>query len=135
MLLACWVRQSVFCQTNAVVIRGASGALLVDAGVDGSDPSELAALSAVVTTGSRPIPGIGFVRGGLAPGVLPARRDVLQSLGIYVGQLLAGPGGARKCLPGAPSCCATSCLIISIWTARQSTGAATTGLPIDVPPG
>jgi glyoxylase-like metal-dependent hydrolase (beta-lactamase superfamily II) len=36
------VRQSEFCQSNAVVVIGASGALLVDAGVNGSDLVALA---------------------------------------------------------------------------------------------
>jgi len=37
-----WVRQSAFCQSNAVVIRGNDGVLLVDPGVDGHDLTELA---------------------------------------------------------------------------------------------
>lgn len=36
------VRQSEFCQSNAVVIRGGDGVLLVDPGVDGSELAELA---------------------------------------------------------------------------------------------
>jgi glyoxylase-like metal-dependent hydrolase (beta-lactamase superfamily II) len=36
------VRESSFCQSNAVVIRGDNGVLLVDPGVDGNDLSELA---------------------------------------------------------------------------------------------
>jgi glyoxylase-like metal-dependent hydrolase (beta-lactamase superfamily II) len=37
-----WVRHSAFCQSNAVVIRGDDGVLLVDPGVDGHDLAELA---------------------------------------------------------------------------------------------
>jgi glyoxylase-like metal-dependent hydrolase (beta-lactamase superfamily II) len=36
------VRQSEFCQSNAVVIRGANGVLLVDPGIDGQEMIELA---------------------------------------------------------------------------------------------
>lgn len=50
-----FVRQSEFCQSNAVVIRGGDGVLLVDPGVDGSDLDELAddlaALDMAVTAG------------------------------------------------------------------------------------
>ncbi|MGH7912482.1 MAG: MBL fold metallo-hydrolase, partial [Candidatus Dormibacteraceae bacterium] len=38
-----FVRQSAFCLSNAVVIRGEEGLLLVDPGVDGDDLAELAA--------------------------------------------------------------------------------------------
>ena len=37
-----WVRQSAFCQSNAIAIRGEEGVLLVDPGVDGHDLEELA---------------------------------------------------------------------------------------------
>jgi glyoxylase-like metal-dependent hydrolase (beta-lactamase superfamily II) len=37
-----WLRQSEFCQSNAVLIRGENGVLLVDPGVDGHDLTELA---------------------------------------------------------------------------------------------
>lgn len=37
-----WVRQSAFCRSNAIAIRGAAGVLLVDPGVDGGDLEELA---------------------------------------------------------------------------------------------
>lgn len=50
-----FVRQSKFCQSNAVVICGDNGVLLVDPGVDGSDLNELAddlaALNTVVIAG------------------------------------------------------------------------------------
>lgn len=49
------VRQSMFCQSNAIVIRGDSGVLLVDPGVDSSDldalTNDLAALSAIAVAG------------------------------------------------------------------------------------
>jgi glyoxylase-like metal-dependent hydrolase (beta-lactamase superfamily II) len=37
-----YVRQSEFCMSNAVVVRGSNGVLLVDPGVNGDDLSELA---------------------------------------------------------------------------------------------
>lgn len=37
-----WVRQSAFCQSNAIAVRGEDGVLLVDPGVDGRDLNELA---------------------------------------------------------------------------------------------
>ena len=49
------VRQSTFCRTNAVVVRGTEGVIVIDPGVDGSDLDELvddiAALGRRVTCG------------------------------------------------------------------------------------
>src|SRR5512132_2428324 len=37
-----WVRQSAWVWSNAIVVRGESGLILVDPGIDGSDLNELA---------------------------------------------------------------------------------------------
>jgi hypothetical protein len=37
-----WVRQSEWVWSNAIAVRGEGGLILVDPGIDGSDPSQLA---------------------------------------------------------------------------------------------
>ena len=37
-----WVRQSWWVWTNSIVVRGEGGLILIDPGIDGSEPDQLA---------------------------------------------------------------------------------------------
>jgi glyoxylase-like metal-dependent hydrolase (beta-lactamase superfamily II) len=52
----CWVRQSTFCRSNTVVVRGDAGVLLVDPGVTGAEVGALAE----ALRGLGPPPVLGF---------------------------------------------------------------------------